>query len=342
MDDGIVPMADSPDLNPQRPRRDLHWVFVGSDGIRAGWGVLLFVLLFIGFGFISSWVLRDLLHMSRDRGSALPVGRALVVELAQFLPMFLATAVMAVIERRSLLAYGYQGEARAVRFLSGLVWGLVALSTLVGVLWMAGWLAFDGRLLSGSAIWKYGFEWGVLFLLVGFFEESTLRGYLQFTLSRGIGFWWGALLLSFLFGFSHGVNPGETPVGLFAAGAVGLVFCLSLWYTGSLWWAVGCHASWDWAESYFYGTSDSGLTMQGHLFSEHPTGSRLWSGGTTGPEGSLLVLGLLAVMALLMWLWWGRRVQSPFRDSGWRPAWSRRPTLTSTAAVEPGSLPAAM
>ena len=150
-----------------------------------------------------------------------------------------------------------------------------------------------------------------MFLMVAFFEESTLRGYLQFTLTRGIGFWWGALLLSLLFGFSHGTNPGETPVGLFAAAGVGLVFCLSLWYTGSLWWAVGFHASWDWAESYFYGTSDSGLVVRGHLLGEHPIGPRLWSGGTTGPEGSLLVLALLVIMALLMWLWWGRRVRVP-------------------------------
>jgi membrane protease YdiL (CAAX protease family) len=183
-------------------------------------------------------------------------------------------------------------------------------------------------LLHGSAIWKYALGWGLMFLVVAVFEESTLRGYLQFTLTRGIGFWWGALLLSVLFGFSHGTNPGETPVGLFAAAAVGLVFCLSLWYTGSLWWAVGCHASWDWAESYFYGTSDSGLVAQGHLFGEHPIGQRLWSGGTTGPEGSLLVLVLLAVMSLLMWLWWERRVQSPFSASGWKPAWIRKPVET--------------
>ena len=43
----------------------------------------------------------------------------------------------------------------------------------------------------------------------------------------------------------------------------------------------------------------------------------------TGPEGSLLALVVVAVMALGMWLWWGRRVQSPFRGSGWRPAWSK-------------------
>ncbi len=101
-------------------------------------------------------------------------------------------------------------------------------------------------------------------------------------------------------------------MGLFAAGAIGLVFCLSLWYTGSLYWAVGFHAAWDWGESYFYGTSDSGMVAQGHLLGEHPVGKLLWSGGPTGPEGSLLVIPLILIIALAMWLWWGRRVVSPF------------------------------
>jgi len=176
-------------------------------------------------------------------------------------------------------------------------------------------------------------EWGLIFLMVAVFEESTLRGYLQFTLTRGIGFWWGALLLSVLFGFSHGTNPGETPVGLFGAAGIGLIFCLSLWYTGSLWWALGLHAGWDWAQSYFYGVSDSGLVARGHLLGAHPIGPRLWSGGTTGPEGSLLALAEVIVIALLVWAWWGRRLQSPFRDSGWRPAWSRKPALDTTPAA---------
>ncbi len=314
------------------PKRDLRWVFIGANGLRAGWGVLCFVALFAGFEFLAALVVRHFMHR-HHLAAILPIKVALMGEVAQFIPVLLATAIMAWIERRPLLAYGYQGTARAARFFWGLVSGFVALSVLVGILWKAGLLVFDGETLHGAAIWKYGFAWAFVFLLVAFFEESTLRGYLQYTLSRGIGFWWGALLLSFLFGFSHGTNPGETPVGLFAAGAVGLVFCLSLWYTGSLWWAIGCHASWDWAESYFWGTSDSGLVAEGHLFSEHPAGLKLWSGGTTGPEGSLLVIGLLALMALLMWLWWGRRVKSPFSDSGWRPAWSRKPVETSDLAA---------
>jgi uncharacterized protein len=323
LDEDVLRVEVSPLPTPQPPSRDVRWVFFGAEGLRAGWGVLLFVVLFIGFSFLALQVVRHLLP-SRPHSAMFSLRFAFISEGTQLVPLLLATAMMALIERRPLLSYGYQGSARVIRFLSGLVWGFVALSALVLVLWRAGLLAFDGLQLHGAAIWKYALGWAVLFLVVAIFEESTLRGYLQFTLSRGIGFWWGALLLSFLFGFSHGTNPGETPVGLFGAAAVGLVFCLSLWYTGSLWWALGCHASWDWAESYFYGTSDSGLMAQGHLLGEHPTGPLLWSGGTTGPEGSLLVLGLLAVMALIMWLWWGRRVESPFRGSGWRPAWSYR------------------
>jgi uncharacterized protein len=311
---------------PPAPKRGVRWVFMGDEGIRAGWGVLLFVLLYLVFVLLLGWVFRAPLRETRQ-ATVMPLRLAMILEFVQFLPSILATAIMAFIERRPLLAYGFQGKAKAVRFVYGVVWGFIALSVLLAVLWKARLLAFDGELLHGGAILKYAFAWGVFFFIVAAFEESTLRGYLQYTLTRGIGFWWGALLLSMLFGFSHGTNSGETPVGLFSAAAIGLIFCLSLWYTGSLWWALGFHASWDWAESYFYGTSDSGLVIKGHLFGEHPIGARLWSGGTTGPEGSILVLALVGVIALLMWLWWGRRVQSPFSSSGWKPAWSRKQSL---------------
>jgi uncharacterized protein len=339
LDEEILEAGAAPPAIPETPKRGLHWVFVGADGIRAGWGVLLFVLLYLVFLFFTAWALRP--HLQAIRlAKVLPVKLAVVMEVTQLLPAILATTIMALIEGRPLLSYGFQEKARAVRFLSGLVWGFIALSVFALVLWKAGLLAFDGQQLHGNAIFKYALEWGLMFLMVAVFEESTLRGYLQFTLTRGMGFWWGALLLSLVFGFSHGTNSGETPVGLFSAAAIGIVFCLSLWYTGSLWWAVGCHAGWDWAQSYFYGTSDSGLIAEGHLLSEHPTGPVLWSGGTTGPEGSLLIFALLAITSLVMWLWWGRRVKSPFSDSGWRPAWSRKLTL-ETSPVEADNVPAA-
>ncbi len=331
-------LTPTPEISPEpelpTPTRNVRWVFIGKNGIRAGWGILLFVLLFIALAFGFSLAVRHFYHPPHTHNPAMPAHVGILFEGLQLLCIVIATGAMALIERKSLFAYGYQGTARAVRFVSGLVWGFIAISALVLVLWKAGLLGFDGQLLHGETLLRYAAEWGLMFLVVGICEESLLRGYVQYTMTRGVGFWWGAILFSFLFGFAHHGNAGETPVGLFTAGAVGLVFCLSIWYTGSLWWAVGFHAAWDWGESYFYGTSDSGLIVRGHLFGEHPLGKLWWSGGPTGPEGSLLAIPLLLLIALFMWLWWRNRVQSPFAGSGWRPAWSRKPRTIQAERIE--------
>lgn len=333
-----LPQTPTP---PPAPTRGLRWIFIGKSGIiRAGWGILLFIVIFLAAAWVLSRLIHHFFHPQMNPAVLTPRLGALSEGL-QLLLIVIATGVLALIERKSLFAYGYQGTARAVRFVSGLVWGFICISALVFVLWKSGFLAFDGQMLHGPTILKEAAAWAVVFLLVGLCEESLLRGYVLYTMTRGIGFWWGALIFSFLFGFGHSGNPGESPVGLFAAGAIGLVFCLSIWYTGSLYWAVGFHAAWDWGESYFYGTADSGLIARGHLFGEHPVGKLLWSGGLTGPEGSIYTIPLLIIVAICMWLWWGRRVQSPFAGSGFRPAWSReRPTIDASN-VAPGGLQAA-
>ena len=133
-----------------------------------------------------------------------------------------------------------------------------------------GFLVIDSRVLFGTDILRYGAFWLFGFLVVGLLEEYLTRGYIQYTLTRGLtgvyqwafktphsaalGFWTSAVAVSILFGLGHGTNPGESPIGLLSAGLVSLVFCLSLWRTGSLWWAIGFHASWDWAQSFLYNT----------------------------------------------------------------------------------------
>ena len=317
-DDAPIQTTGPSFLTEPPPERDVRWVFLGPQGIRAGWSVLLFIGIFIGLFFTVMALVNDLVRHGHTAGPPSSPRVAALNEGITFVVLVIATWIMSRVEGKPLLAYGYQGKARGLRFASGLAWGFVAISALVFSLDKLGYLAIDGRALGGAAALHYAVRWAAVFLLVGFFEESLMRGYLQFTLTRGMGFWWGAILLSFVFGFGHGHKPRESPVGLFAAGAIGLVFCLSLWYTGSLWWAVGFHAAWDWGESYFYGTADSGIVAQGHLLREHAVGPALWSGGTTGPEGSVLVFVLLALFAVLMALWWGKRGEKPFTGMGWR------------------------
>jgi hypothetical protein len=124
---------------------------------------------------------------------------------------------------------------------------------------------------------------------------------------EGSRFWQAAWVSSTLFGFIHTGNHGENWIGIFAAATIGFVFCVSIRLTGSAWWAIGCHASWDWAETYFYGTADSGLVAQGHYLTTSPNGAALWSGGTNGPEGSILVLPIILLLLLALIVIYKRR-----------------------------------
>jgi uncharacterized protein len=119
-------------------------------------------------------------------------------------------------------------------------------------------------------------------------------------------FWAAAWVTSTVFAFYHTANNGENWIGIFAAGSIGFIFCASVRFTGSAWWAIGFHAAWDWAETFFYGTADSGMQGQGHFLSANPLGNPLWSGGDDGPEGSLLVLGVILAVFLFLLLTYGR------------------------------------
>ena len=121
------------------------------------------------------------------------------------------------------------------------------------------------------------------------------------------GFWLAAWVGSTLFGLVHTGNHGENWIGILSAAAIGFVFVVSVRLTGSAWWAIGFHAAWDWAETYFYGTADSGLVPQGSFLLSRAQGNAFWSGGTDGPEGSLLVLGVVLLVLAALMIIYGRR-----------------------------------
>lgn len=292
-----------------------HELFFAPDGLRALWGLILFLVLRQFLLACMAPLFRAAFHAQSMASGVISPRAALAFEAVGLMSVAIATWVMSRIEHTPIEVYGL-GRIRLTQFVSGLGWGAAMLSLLVFLLRKAGLLVFDGQLLRGGKAACYASIWLGLFLLVGMAEEYLFRGYLQFTLARGIaaigswlhvpaskiwGFWVAAVVLSFGFGFGHTTNAGESPIGLVAAGLIGMVFCLSLWRTGSLWWAVGFHAAWDWAESYLYGVADSGSMAQGHLFATHPAGRPILSGGGTGPEGSLLILPVLVLTAAIVW-----------------------------------------
>jgi hypothetical protein len=49
-----------------------------------------------------------------------------------------------------------------------------------------------------------------------------------------------------------------------------------------------------------FGVPDSGILVANRLALTHPVGSAIWSGGSTGPEASLLVLPVMGIALIAM------------------------------------------
>ena len=311
----LTPVEPIPPAQPTT----LHKIFIGNDGLRAGWSLLIFIAIFAVIAFCANRIGHKLHPPAPKTGNApteISPSFGYIAELIPFLITVFVTWIMSKIERRPHSVYGFGDSRKLQHFFAGMAWGIVCLSLLILTLWKSGLLVFDGRLVFGREVFRYGAIWLLGFFLVGLLEEYLTRGYLLYTLSRGLagsyqwafktrhsaalGFWTAAVILSLLFGLGHNSNPGESPIGLLSAGLASMVFCLSLWRTGSLWWAIGLHTSWDWGQSFLYGVPDSGLMVQHHLFATHPVGKPILSGGTTGPEGSIFILAILALITVII------------------------------------------
>jgi membrane protease YdiL (CAAX protease family) len=277
-------------------------LFIGKNGLRAGWRLLIYLILVIG---ISSGISAAVRHFV-GRQAGLPSPRMLTLQEAlSFALVFGVAWVMSRIEHRSPGEYGLPlSDAFGRKFWLGFLFGLVEVSLLIGLIAAFGGYSFGPLAIHGVDIVKWGLIHLVLFILVGFFEEFLFRGYMQYTLADGIGFWPAGIIISLLFGAAHLQNPGEGWIGAASVVWVGLFFVFTLRRTGNLWYAVGLHASFDWGETFLFSVPNSGTVMEGHL--SHallPLTPNWLTGGTVGPEGSVFCFLTIALQFLIvMWL----------------------------------------
>jgi membrane protease YdiL (CAAX protease family) len=226
--------------------------------------------------------------------------QSLVREAAVAICAVLPALVMSRLERRPPGAYGLPKRgAFGKNFAWGVLWGFGAMSLLLLTLRALHVFYFGPLAEHGERAVEFALFWAFFFLLVAIYEEFLFRGYTQFTLARRIGFWPSAVVLSAVFAYQHLGNPGENWIGLLGVALVGMFCCFTLLRTGTLWFALGLHASWDWAQSYFYGVPDSGGMSPGHLLNSSSQGPAWLSGGSVGPEGSVLVLVVIAAMFVM-------------------------------------------
>ena len=104
-----------------------------------------------------------------------------------------------------------------------------------------------------------------------------------------------------VFGALHLANPGATAVAGATAAAAGLMFCALYALTGRLWVPIGLHLAWNFAQGYLFGAAVSGGNLGGSIAisTAHPGAPAWLTGGTFGPEASVLALLLVSSVTVV-------------------------------------------
>ena len=301
-------------LQPTPPRASIvKKIWYGPNGLRAGWRLLIFTAICCGVSALVGLIARLFGNQSQFSQAA----QLTPLETFAFEGLFLfyvvvGSWVMAKIEGREFGQYGLPWNlALRKDFWVGLLWGFLATSGTMLAIFALGGVRVTGLAIHGTTIVKSAAAWGVGFLMVGLSEEFSFRGYPQFTLTTGMGFWPSAFVLSGLFGLVHATNPGESVQGELSVVVFGLLFCLFLRRTGNLWFAVGFHTAYDWGQTFFYGVPDSGLLPYHNLLITVFRGPSWLTGGSAGPEASVFSTIVLLIVGALFSLC--------YREAKYRP-----------------------
>jgi membrane protease YdiL (CAAX protease family) len=274
---------------------------VKAFGLAAAWLALWAALLAAtSYGLVRIGLLpAAMLHSGNPPG--MTPGDFELAHMAVALVTVVATVFMAWITREKLTRLGFARSGVGRDLAIGLITGLMLMTGTLALMAAVGVFAFGPVVLPASRIAFEAMRYVPLFVLVGVAEELWFRSFTLVQLSRALSFWPAAVLTSGVFALSHTANIGENPSGLFAAGAGGLVLAYSFRRTGALWFAIGFHAAWDYAESFLFGAADSGGVLPIATLMRPSIHGPYWlTGGTAGPEGSVLVYVALFFLALIV------------------------------------------
>jgi membrane protease YdiL (CAAX protease family) len=282
-------------------------IFAGSQGVREVWRLLSYAALLVGSSFIlvkgTTFALRAAhVHFPHAPGQS-PVEELVLGQLVTLCAAFIATRLMAAMEGRRLTDFGLaQLDRRSSGdFGAGVLWGMALIASLIGLLSLKGAYSVSAVALTGSPLVRYTFLWACAAAVNGFAENLAVFGYPLTVLKRWMGFWPAALVLCALFTLGHLENGGENWMGLGSIFLQAFVLLLSVWLGGTLWLSIGLHAGGIFAEDFVFSLPDSGVDFTGHLLAASLKGPVWLTGGSAGPEGSVLALPVIAgaVVALL-------------------------------------------
>lgn len=231
-----------------------------------------------------------------------------VVEALMFLATFGALALWVRLkEGRPVSSLGFRGAGALQRFLVGVAIGALLLIVSVVLLLvvglyrpiappaggLSGWAAVIPALLLGV------FHWAIQSST----EEAITRGYQVQMGALQLPGWLAILLPGAIFSLLHMTETGlSEPVAIVNILLFALFASFVALKQGSLWMVCGIHTGWNWFQGNIVGVPVSGIPPRvTSVFSFGPAegAGHLLSGGSFGPEGSLIVTLVWGAATLL-------------------------------------------
>lgn len=300
------------------------WLSMAPDKrgrVRAGLRFGLFLLFVVALAALALYVLQVVFHIHPNQDSLPSIGLLLTSQfLVTLATVVIPTALMVAVTRDDATSFGW-GTGNRVRHLAiGVASGVAVMGVLIGAIAIARGASVHLTSASPATEIRHGLGYLIFFMLVATAEEGLFRGYALVALSRVISFWPAAAISSLVFALLHLPHGGESLLGIADVGLAGLVLAYSFRRSGGLWFAWGWHAAWDFTETFVFGAPDSGVPARDSLFVTELHGPAWLSGGSAGPEGSWLVLPILALVAVIIRLTLGRSLPVERQPLGRRAA----------------------
>ncbi len=280
-------------------------IFISPDEprLRAGWRLLLHLLIIVPIGMVTGATFKVLLPFWR--GGILQ--DQLISLIAITLSVFIARRWL---DKRSFTSLGLKVNKKTwLDLLAGIGITFLTMGFIYLIMFLMGWLTFNSFAWdteSASSVTLNLLGVFFVFVLVGWNEELLSRGYQLQNLADGINLTWGVIISSAVFGILHLGNPGASWVSTLGIFLAGVFLAYGYIRTGRLWLSIGLHIGWNFFEGVIFGFPVSGLDVF-RLTRITVTGPELWTGGAFGPEAGLVLLPALALGVGLIYLYGGEK-----------------------------------
>jgi len=279
-------------------------LMVGIVGNLVGWLVLA---LFVDY---LHWL--DIDFHGKTLETISPDGKILAISILFVVNLTLVLLAWRWLERKRLKDMWWVFSRKQWQYLA---WGLAA--GLIEVLLVFGFMVIFGlakpswglsSVPVGTVVMAIG--WILASSILGpITEEALNRGYWFQNIKRGWGVAPAIIATSLLFGGLHLLNPNAEMLGAINIVLSGCTYALGLLWLRSLWFPIGWHAAWNFAQFFVAGLPNSGISVSSMglegttLFVSGLFGPRWVTGGEFGMEASLIrTVILVGAITGLLWL----------------------------------------